>query len=312
MTPGRPLLARFLDYQAVRFPLAGFLPLLTLFAFSSAAYSRLARHAPGFIPWDRFLVGAFTTVTCFFLLRVLDEHKDREVDARYRPELPVPSGLISLAELRAIGGGAFALALVLNAWLAPVLLLPLALSALWAALMTREFFVREWLRAHMAAYLLTHMAILPLLDGYTTGLDWLAEGAKAPHGLLPFLGVTFLNGILIEVGRKTRAPAAEREGVDSYTRAWGLRNAPRVWLATLAASALAAAYCAHAVGLGSWAFGALALAALPSALPGVFFLTRARAGDAAWMERASSLWPCVTYIVLGSGPFLARLALAGR
>jgi 4-hydroxybenzoate polyprenyltransferase len=306
------LLSRFGRYQAVRFPLAGFVPLLTLFAFSSAAYSRLARAAPGFVPWPRFLVGAFTTVTCFFLLRVLDEHKDEEIDARSRPELPVPSGVITLAELRAIGGGAFTLALALNALVAPVLLLPLALSATWAFLMTREFFVRDWLRAHAAIYLLTHMAILPLLDGYTTGLDWLVEGARPPHGLLPFLAVTFCNGILIEIGRKTKAPASERAGVDSYSRAWGVRAAPLAWLTTLVLSALAAAVAAHAVGLGAWAYVVLALAAAASALPAAAFLRRANPQAASAMDRVSSAWPCVTYVVLGSGPFLARLAQAMR
>jgi 4-hydroxybenzoate polyprenyltransferase len=303
---GRGLLPRFLRYQAVRFPLAGFLPLLTLFAFSSAAYSRLARGESTFVAWRVFVVGAFTTVTCFFLLRVLDEHKDADVDRRYRPELPVPSGVISLAELRAIGGGAFALALLLNAWIAPRLLFPLGLSAAWAFLMTKEFFVRDWLRAHMAAYLLTHMAILPLLDGYTTGLDWIVAGAPPPHGLFPFLAVTFINGILIEIGRKTKAPGDEREGVDTYTKAWGLRGAPAVWLLALLGSAAAATIAARAVKLGAWADVALWGLAAASLVPGILFLARPSSARAGAMDRVSSLWPCVTYIVLGSGPFLAR------
>lgn len=308
MTPGASLPARFRVYQSVRFPFAGFVPLLTLFAFSSAAYSRLARGAPGFIPWPRFAVGAFTTILAFFILRVLDEHKDEDVDRRYRPELPVPSGVVSLAELRAIAGVGLVLALALNAWVAPVLLVPLGIAAAWAFLMTREFFVRQWLRAHPTAYLLSHMAILPLLDGYTTGLDWLAARAPAPHGLAPFLVVTFLNGILIEIGRKTRDPGSEREGVDTYSKAWGVRAAPLAWLCALAASAGVAALAAHAVHLGAWAFVALAVAGAACALPGLAFLRAPSPGRARTMDRVSALWPCVTYLVLGSGPFLARLA----
>jgi 4-hydroxybenzoate polyprenyltransferase len=268
----------------------------------------MARGAPGFIPWPRFGVGAFTTILAFFILRVLDEHKDEDVDRSFRPELPVPSGVVSLAELRRIAGAGLVLALVLNAWVAPVLLLPLGIAAAWAFLMTREFFVRAWLRAHPTAYLLSHMAILPLLDGYTTGLDWLAEGAPAPHGLLPFLLVTFLNGILIEIGRKTRDPASEREGVDTYSKAWGARAAPVAWLVTLAASAGIALFAARAVHLGAWASVALILAAVACALPGIAFLRGASPGAARTMDRVSALWPCVTYVVLGSGPFLARLA----
>jgi len=211
---GRASLARrLLVYQAERFPALALVPLVTLFTFSSAAYSRLARGAPGFIELPVFASGAFTAVTIFFLLRVLDEHKDADVDRRFRPELPVPRGLVSLAELRGAGATLVALAVLANLVVAPILLAPLAVVAAWATLMTKEFFVPTWLRAHAAAYLLTHMAIMPLIDGYTTGLDWLRAGAHAPHGLFLFLAVTFANGVLIEVGRKIRPPEQEREGV---------------------------------------------------------------------------------------------------
>ncbi|HEX7242352.1 MAG TPA: hypothetical protein VF263_18840, partial [Longimicrobiaceae bacterium] len=206
------LASRLAVYQRERFPLAGYVPLIAVFTFSAAAYSRLARGAPGFVPPERFAVGAATALVFFFGLRVLDEHKDAGVDRRFRPELPVPRGLVSLAELRRVGGGALALVLLLNAWVAPVLLWACLAVAAWAALMTKEFFVPEWLRAHPAAYLVTHMAVMPMIDGYTTGLDWLAEGARAPAGLWFFLLVTFLNGVVIEVGRKVRAPEGEREG----------------------------------------------------------------------------------------------------
>ena len=42
--------------------------------------------------------------------------------------------------------------------------------------------MRVFLRAHPTAYLLTHMAIMPLIDTYTTGLDWLAVGRRPPSG----------------------------------------------------------------------------------------------------------------------------------
>jgi 4-hydroxybenzoate polyprenyltransferase len=303
-SPRRSLARRFLAYQAERFPLAGLAPLVTLFTFSSVAYSRRARGVPGFVSWDVFAVGAFTTVTLFFLLRVLDEHKDAPYDQRFRPELPVPRGLISLGELRVIGAGAAALALVANLVVAPVLLLTLAVVAAWATLMTKEFFVPAWLRAHPTAYLLTHMAIMPLIDGYTTGLDWLMAAAHRPRGLAPFLLVTFANGVLIEVGRKLRAPEREREGVDTYTKAWGLRTAPAVWLATLAASALLAWRAAWNTGTAREAAVLLAILAVPCAWTALRFLRRPGDRTSAGVELASQAWPAVTYLVLGALPFL--------
>src|SRR5439155_17056147 len=167
-TTRAPLAARFWRYQSERFPLAGFAPLITMFTFSSAAYSRLSRGEPGFIRGPLFAVGALTALIFFFLLRVLDEHKDAAQDRRYRPELPVPRGLVTLAELRWAGGSALAAVLALNALAAPVLLWACVAVALWAALMTKEFFVAKWLRARPALYLVSHMAIMPMIDSYTT------------------------------------------------------------------------------------------------------------------------------------------------
>jgi 4-hydroxybenzoate polyprenyltransferase len=299
----RSLARRFLAYQAERFPLAGLAPLVTLFTFSSAAYSRRARGASGFVAPEVFAVGAFTAVTLFFLLRVLDEHKDASFDQRFRPELPVPRGLIILAELRWIGAGVAAVALLANLLVAPVLLLPLALVAVWATLMTKEFFVPVWLRAHPTAYLLTHMAIMPLIDGYTTGLDWLVASAHRPPGLALFLLVTFANGVMIEVGRKLRAPDREREGVDTYTKAWGLRTAPAVWLATLSASGFLAWRAAANTGTARPAGVLLLLLALPCAWTAARFLARPSERTSARVDLASQVWPAVTYLVLGALPF---------
>ncbi|MGH7724985.1 MAG: hypothetical protein ACREOU_06105 [Candidatus Eiseniibacteriota bacterium] len=307
-----PLSARLLTYQAERFPLIQFVPLIALFTLSSAAYSRLARGAPGFVPVPILLVGAFTAITFFFVLRVLDEHKDRDVDRRFRPELPVPRGLVTLAELRRVAAVALAFVVALNLAVAPVLLLPCALVAGWAALMTAEFFVRDWLRAHPTAYLLTHMAIMPLIDLYTTGLDWWASDAAAPHGLPWFLTVTFLNGMLIEIGRKIRPPADEREGVDTYSKAWGRGVAVAVWIAVLACALIAAILASEAVGTGAWATVALVVAAIACALPTLSFLRTPTASAAGAIERASGTWPLVTYLVLGSLAYVVRWIAAGR
>ena len=309
--PGRaPLWKRFMAYQAERFPLAGFVPLITLFTVASAGFSRLARHAPGMVSTPLLVVGSFTSLASFFILRVLDEHKDADDDRRYRPELPVPRGLVTLAELRALGTRAGLVALALNALLAPVMLLPLALVAAWATLMTREFFVRAWLRTHATAYLLTHMAIMPLIDGYTTGLDWLPAGHHPPVGVLWFLAVTFANGVLIEIGRKLRAPADERPGVDTYTRVWGVRVAPCVWVVTLGLSAWLSLRAAEYVSWPAWAVAAFVSVAVVAALPALRFAVGLERGDAVTVERVSQAWPALTYLSLGVLPLVARMMLA--
>jgi 4-hydroxybenzoate polyprenyltransferase len=304
--PRASLAARFRIYQAERFPFATYAPLITCFVFSSAAYSRLARGAPGFVPWPIFLLGTYTALVFFFLLRVLDEHKDADVDLRFRPELPVPRGLVTLTELRWIGGTLFVIALALNALFAPVLLWAMLVVAAWATLMTKEFFVRDWLRAQPTAYLVTHMAIMPMIDSYTTGLDWLREGVRAPHGLVLFLVVTFFNGCLIEIGRKIRPPALERTGVDTYTKAWGVVVAPAIWLGVLIGAATIAWLAARHTGAGLGTAALLVALATGAAVPTIAFLRTRGEGWARRIELVSGLWPIATYLVLGGGPFVAR------
>lgn len=311
LAPAKPrsaeaLLTRLWQYQAERFPVGGFVPLISAFVFSSAAFSRLARGQVDFIPWPRFAVGAYTAITMFFLLRVLDEHKDQDQDRRFRPELPVPRGLVTLRELRQVGAVVLSVALLLNLVVAPVMLLSMVPIAIWIALMTKEFFVRDWLRAHPAAYLLSHMAVLPVIDVYTTGLDWLAERVDPPSALPLFLGVTFANGVLIEIGRKVRAPSDERVGVDTYTEAWGRAVSVASWLFALAASLALAIRASAATGDSRFPVAVLLVAGLIAAVPGAIFAARPKRVAARGMETASQVWPLVTYLVLGGAPFVAK------
>ena len=302
----QPFIARLWQYQSERFPVAGLVPLISAFAFCSAAYSRLARGQTDFIPWPRYVVGAYTTLCLFFLLRVLDEHKDQEQDRRFRPELPVPRGLVTLRELRQVGVAVLAVALTLNLVVAPSLLVAVVPIAIWMTLMTKEFFVPEWLRAHPAAYLVSHMAVLPVIDVYTTGLDWLAGDVSPPSALPLFLGVTFANGVLLEIGRKVRAPSDEREGVDTYSVAWGIPVAATCWLLALAVSLTLALRAAAATGESRFPVWVLFVPGAIAALPGLMFAFRPARAPAKGMELAGQFWPLVTYLVLGGAPFVAR------
>lgn len=300
------LAARLWIYQRERFPLVMYAPMVIVFTASAAYYSRFARGAEGFIPMGCFAVGAFTALVFFAWLRILDEHKDAEIDRRYRPELPVPRGLVTRAELRGVGGVALALAVGLNFLTEPALLAPIALVAAYAALMTREFFVGEWLRAHPAAYLLSHMAIMPLIDLYSTGLDWIAAGVDAPRALYLFLLLTYLNGIVIEIGRKIRVPEEEREGVDTYTSVWGLRVAPAIWLGVLGMTAVVAGLALRAIGASAGEMVALGALVVLAGAPAMAFLRRPSPAWSRRVEAASGGWTIAMYLALGLGRAAAR------
>ena len=299
------IMRRLLAYAAERFPLAAYLPMILLATAAAIGYSRVARGAPGFAPLGVFLTASFTLLAAFFALRVADEHKDADVDRVSRPELPVPRGLVTLRELRVAASILGVLALVVNVALASALLLPLAGIALWLTLMTREFFAREWLRGQPAVYLASHMVIMPLLLLYATATDWLTAGAGAPRSLWLFLAATYATGLVLEIGRKIRAPGEERPGVETYTASWGASRAVSAWLASVAASAALIAATAITV-RSTWTPIAAALIAVAVAMTALRFVRAEPAQrKGKQIELASAVWTLAAYALLAL-PWLER------
>jgi 4-hydroxybenzoate polyprenyltransferase len=255
---------------------------------------------------------AFATAFIFFLqMRIADEFKDREIDALYRPYRPVPRGLISLRELGSVGIAGGALQLVLALWLSPALL-PFLLGVwLYLGLMTREFFVGSWLKAHPIVYMWTHMLILPLIDFYATACNWRAEGAAAPIALIFLLCVSFFNGFALEIGRKIRSPQDEEYGVETYSFLWGRGRAVCTWYGALLTTAIGAWLAASRIGFAlaeamlflSLLAGAAALAAS--------FLRRPLAGRGKWIETFSGTWTLLVYLSLGALPLVWQLIAKG-
>lgn len=301
-----PLLPKIAAYQAVRFPLAAYVPMVAAAAFAAVSYSAAVRAgATGPPGVGTYVVAGITMLGLFFLLRVLDEHKDADTDARFRPELPVPSGLVTLAGLRGAAAIVLLLVAAANATLDPRLLLTLAGVVAYAALMAREFFVRDWLRARPLAYLLSHMVVMPLIVLQATATDWIAAGAAMPSELWWLLGFAFLNGLVIEVGRKLRAPVEERDGVETYTAAWGIPAATIFWRACVVAAAITLVVCARAIGSPTIA----ALIATPLAVVTALPAMRLRRGKA--VELMAGMWALGSYLLLGSLVFLALLRGSG-
>jgi 4-hydroxybenzoate polyprenyltransferase len=218
----------------------------------------------------------------------------------------VPRGLVTLGELTTLGRAAGLIQLALALWLAPRLL-PFLL-AVWGymALMRHEFFAREWLQGKPVVVILTHMPVMPLIDLYATACDWLPAGARMAAGLRWFLFASFLNGVVVEVGRKIRAPEREEEGVETYTALWGRHRATAAWLAAMGvalACAIAAAREIGAARLVAPVLGAVWVAAL---LAGAAFVARPTTARARWIEPLAGLWTLGMYVAVGIVPLLAR------
>jgi len=300
---------RFWIYQAERFPVFGHGILIGAFSFSAVSFSALLRGETGW-PGTGSILVAFASDFLFFLqLRIADEFKDFEEDARYRPYRPVPRGLVSLRELGLLGGLTALIQLGLALWLEPALVWLLLLVWGYMALMSREFFARAWLKAHPAAYLWSHMLIVPLIDLYATACDWRVAGEAAPHsGLVWFLIVSFFNGVVIEIGRKVRAPDDEEPGVETYSALWGRRNSMMVWLAAMLLAAISAWLAARQIDFALPVVVLLVILLLIATMITVRFLQQPDTSRARLIESMSGLWTVLMYLSVGAIPILYKLA----
>jgi len=294
--------ARWLTYFRERFPLLGHGVPIAVWVLAVQGYARVQAAAP---PWAGLMPfgAAFLTALLVFLqLRILDEFKDYQDDARYRPYRPVPRGLVSLRELGRLGAVAGCIQLVASAALgvAPVTWLVLIWAYAW--LMREEFFAPRWLRAHAAIYMASHMLIVPLI------LLYLVSCAGVPVrdvGLAALGGASYLTFCVFEVGRKIRAPADEREGVDMYSHRWGLRRAVGVWLCLLAAAAVFAVLSAPAV-TSYRVMGAVVVPVLLAAsIASWRFLRDPRPGGGKVFLALSATWMLIVNIALAVLAFAA-------
>ena len=300
---------RFYKYQNERFSFIQNGLMILAFTFSAASYSRICRGIDGFIPLYILLIGVITSFGFFFLLRIFDEFKDHEKDCKYQPYRAVPRGLIKLKELAQVASVVIIIQITLNAIFMPVMLISYVIVMLYMAIMTKEFFIKEWLVKHPIIYMWTHMLIMPLIDFYTTGLDWLESGVNPPSGLIYFLIVTFLNGIIIEFGRKIRAKEAEEEGVETYSYIFGAKKATWIWLLILFITFCFAVKAGHSAGYGWTGFWILLLIKICCVIPAVKFLKNQQQKWAKNIELAAAIWTIGMYLVLGGVPMLINLFL---
>ena len=306
-------LNRWWIYQRERFPVFANGLLVIAFSFSAVSFSVLLRShvevanqitSPLALPSISILTVAFISSLLFFLLlRIADEFKDFADDCRYRAYRPVPRGLVSLKELGYLGALIILIQLSLALWINIYLLIPLLMVWLYLALMSKEFFVAQWLKQRPVTYMWSHMLIMPLIDFYATAVDWINAGLSIPpDGLFWFLIVSFFNGIVIEIGRKIRAPDDEEEGVETYTVLWGRKRAIMVWLGAMLVTAISATAAAALIDFFYYVLTMLVVLILLALWLAMRFLRHPDTQRAAWIEKMSGIWTLLMYLNLGVVP----------
>jgi 4-hydroxybenzoate polyprenyltransferase len=288
----RGILGALWIYQRERFPLVAYVPLVTAFSLSALAYANQGgagslASSPGALL--EVAINVLSVLAVFFLMRIADEFKDASDDARYRPYRPVPRGLVSLRELGALAAILVAILVLVHLLWAPEKLVYLALVLGYLGLMSVEFGVSGWLKGQPALYAASHMVILALIAGY----------AASSFAAWPFLALAYSNGVVLEVGRKVRAPVDEEPGVETYSSLYGTRRALGLWAAAVVASAsIAVAALEHLAHFGVFAT-VIGLAAVACLSVGHAFLRRCDSATGGRIEIASGVWLLITFFIVG-------------
>ena len=176
----------------------------------------------------------------FFQLRITDEFKDYEEDLKYRPYRPVQRGIISLKALGKIGIATIIIQIILAHVINSKLIYFMLLVWIYMFLMTKEFFIKNWLTERILIYALSHVVImifitLVILKGTGYILEshfleslYLSQETYEKYsfiGLIPLFAWNYLNWIVLEIGRKTRRANEEEYGVQTYSKLWGRKKA---------------------------------------------------------------------------------------
>jgi hypothetical protein len=233
MTPESPLYIRMGAWVNERFPLVN-TSLFGVLYLAALLLSRCLLTTGPIVLGLVDLLGFFTTVAFFLMLRVFDEHKDYEEDCHNYPERVLQSGLITLNHLKVVGAIAIAIqmgvSMVLDGGIGVITLTWLVVMV-WSCLMAVEFFCGKWLEKRLVLYAVSHMVVVPM------ALVWLAQMGAGPTTLPLEIGwllaLSFFSGASMEVARKMKAPGDEVDTIASYTKALGVKTAPVVVLVLL-------------------------------------------------------------------------------
>ena len=190
------------------------------------------------MPWHK-IVALFIIIFMFFLqLRITDEFKDYEEDLKYRAYRPVQRGVISLKTLRKIGIATVIIQIMLAHVIDPEIIYFMIFVWIYMFLMAKEFFIKKWLTKRILIYALSHVVIMVFITLVIVEatqyivpknifdvfiLQWYKHNID--FALIPLFALNYLNGIVLEIGRKTRRADEEEHGVQTYSKLWGRKKA---------------------------------------------------------------------------------------
>ncbi len=231
LSKNSPFSKRLNAYISERFSLHSHLCMVIIY-FLANQFLAQALADPGQplrIGWFT-LIGMIFLFCIFFHLRVFDEHKDYEDDCRHYPDRVLSRGLVTLNDLKILAGLAIAVEIIcaiISGWPAIV---AVGATIIFSWIMLKEFFIKDWLRSHFIIYAVSHMLIMPMMTATIFSFTMDRPFWEAPLLFWAYAVADFFAFANWEISRKIRTEEDEIEGVNSYSKEFGIYNAGYVVL----------------------------------------------------------------------------------
>lgn len=164
-----------------------------------------------------FLVGFLQ----FLMVRIVDEFKDYEEDCKYRAYRPVPRGLVTLKELRVLFIICAFLQVIITIIVNTKSLIFLGIVWLFFIVMSKGFFIKNFLDRHILVEVLLDEILLPITMLYVVSFLIIIN----LNVIWKFLVLAYIISWIIEIARKIRCKEKEEEGVKTYTAVFGIPKA---------------------------------------------------------------------------------------
>ena len=205
---------KWYTYQKERFPVATYGMYIFSIVFGTFCFAIDKTYNPNWIMLLPMFAVAFLQ---FLMVRIVDEFKDYEEDAKYRPYRPVPRGLVTLKELGILGGICAAVQVGITAILNLKGLIFLGLVWLFFGVMSKSFFIKKLVDKHILLEVTLDELLMPVLVLYLSTFV-----TSISVKLIPFLILSYLGSWIVEIARKVRCKEDEEEGVKTYTAVFGI------------------------------------------------------------------------------------------
>lgn len=221
VTEASPFPLRLLAYSNERFPLwqvAGQIPMFiaAFFAGQLIAGREIAATLPLYLGFIAF-------VSYTFMVRVIDDHKDREKDEALYPHRVLQRGIVTFTELRILAG----LCLVWTLAASIIADGGLGLATMWWFIIVISNNVVQFIQVRVSGIgrwleerrVLLALTVIPF---WGLGSIWIAQMGAGQMGLtrdiLWVVVAWCAAALLLEIARKSREPEDKREDAIDYTK----------------------------------------------------------------------------------------------